>query len=370
MYLYTPKVAKNWIAAVRAASVEVLEYLGLPTNPGSKTRVWKHGRPIGVINHFTAGVTWQGTVRWLNGVRNKKSSCNMLILDRKVDEVSHIIAKYPELDELPVLVLMLSDVDEGTWHAGWANALCWGIELRNAGPLVFNLGDWHWWANDWKAKFPRDKLNKTPINIDGSWWEPYSQGQLAAAITFCQYLHCLYQDDGGLDPSWFLPHSAISKTKWDTGRAFPIHDVRFAVFDQIPVDELFWLRDFADGAGFMLDYEEEWDNKFLEEMDHRQGIRDEYWGDAEIEQCFAGPPPMDLQMLITAGDWRCELDAIRRALNKLGYTTSGRGQKLDYETSLAVYQFQKSMGLHTDKVPGPKTQKALHKRLRDFQLEK
>lgn len=369
MYRHTKQQAAEFFSALRQASKEVLDYYSLPLDPGNKTRPWKHGRPIGVTEHFTAGVTWKGAISWLSGAQNQSSSCHMMILDRKIGEVDSILSKYPILDQLPVLVLLLADLDAGTWNCGWGNSFNFGIENRNAGPLRGTQEAWTWWPNKYTKPFPHEKLGKMPVNLDGKWWEPYTYGQIAANIIVCQQLHCLYQDDGGLNPSWFLPHSALSKRKWDTGRAFPFHSVREAVFEQDEIENLFWLHDFKADPMYMDDYEEQADHDFLVELAQRQQDRiDEEYGE-ELDTCLE-MPDADLQDLVQAGEWRDELDSVRRALTKLGYFTGDFGPTLDETTALAVWQFQKSMGLGTDKIPGTNTQRALHKRLKDFQLEK
>ena len=118
MYRYSTQQAKAFFKALRAASIEILDYYNLPTDPGVKRRTWKHGRPIGVTEHFTAGVTWKGAISWLNGQDNMKSSCDAMILDRRIGEIDSIISKYPVLDVLPVTVIMLADLDKGTWNCG------------------------------------------------------------------------------------------------------------------------------------------------------------------------------------------------------------------------------------------------------------
>ena len=321
-----------------------------------------------MTEHFTAGPTWKGSVRWLNNGPNKNSvSCQMLILDRMLPEVKAIYDKRPELADLQVVVLLLSEGIIPCWHAGWVNRITFGIENRNAGKLRGKQGDWRWWAQGWKAKFPACELGKTPVLIDGAWWEPYTVGQVKANIHVGQHLHCLFQKEGGLDPRWFLPHSGTEGSKWDTGRAYPLQDVRDAVFAQMPVEGIPWLQSFAhDPQGFVLYLEEEQDDLFLMELEERQG--DRAAGEVDWDELQEMPSP-DLQDLVQAGIWKEELDAVRRGLEKLGYVTGGQGPELDEDTALAVYQFQKSQhDLTADKIPGDKTQRALYRRLADFQL--
>lgn len=369
MFLYLRTQSKEFFRQLRECSIEIMEYYGLPTSPGHKTKTWKYGRPIGVIEHFTAGVSWKGVVSWLNGSNNQKSSCHLLILDRRIGELDSIVVKYPMVDALPVTVILMADINAGTWHGNYANAYCFGIENRNVGMLRGEQENWLWWPKKWTTPFPHDKLGKIPINLDGVWWEPYTMGQIVANIVVCQHLHCLYQSEDGLQESWFLPHSAVSSKKWDTGRAFPFQEVKECVFEGVDIvdDKPHWLHTFKADPMYMADHEEDWDELFLEELAERQGERDEEEDDDEI---MLSEPDADLMALIQDGKWRDELDSVRRGLEKLWYTTAGMGPELDPVTALAVYQFQKSMKLKADKIPGTETQKALYKRLKQFQLEK
>jgi len=366
-YICSVPYAAEFFEHLRAASVELLEWFSLPTTIGFKTySEWAHDMPIGVTEHYTAGISWQGPLRWLgDGPHKNKVSCQMLILDRMLPEAKNIYAKYSALKDLEVTTILQSDGIIPAWHAGWVNRLTFGIENRNAGRLRGSEGDWRWWGKGWKAKFPHEELGKTPILLDGQWWEPYTIGQIKANILVCQYLHAFYQREGGLDLRWFLPHSATTGTKSDTGRAFPLQDVRDAVFAQMPIDGIPWLQSYAaNPTEYAQEIEEEDDALFLLELESRQAER--MHGTLDIHALAEMPSP-DLQDLVQDGDWKQELDSVRRALTKLGYVTGGHGPVLDPDTALAVYQFQKSMSCKPyDKIPGSKTQEALYRRLVDF----
>lgn len=362
--LFRKLLATDFFEQWRAFSVDALRALGLPVDPGGKTRKWKHGQPIGLIEHYTAGVGWRGSINWLQGAHNKNSSCHAFVLDRKLKELDPILSLYPLVGEhLHCTAFLLSDIDEGTWHAGWVNSLCFGIENRNAGLLKGEQEDWRWWAKGWTAKFPHEKLGKTPVSIDGQWWEPYTYWQIADNIIIGQMLRARF--DGKLDPSWFLPHSATSTGKSDTGRAYPLNDVREAVFNDVAVTDLGFLQDFKADPMYMDAYDEELDEDILVGMaashaDRPGGMDDDEWDDA----CAS------VSALTEDGPWRDELPAVRRALHALGYyvpATSDTG--LDTWTKQAVWTFQRSHGLKTDGIPGNKeTQPALAQRLKRFKI--
>lgn len=366
--LFSRSEADEFFKALRAASVEFLEWCNLPVDQGRKRcSSWKEGGPIGVTEHYTAGVTWKGTINWLNeGTVSNSVSCQMLILDQMIPDYRDIASKYPELSGLKVTVILLSDGIVPCWHAGWVNRFTFGIENRNAGRLKYDDGQWYWWAKNWQAKFPMEKLSKKPASFGGTWWEPYTHGQICANILVCQMLYCLYPQ---MSPSWFLPHSATTGTKHDTGLAFPLHKVRNAVFGLQPLEDLIWLHDFRDVPRWMGDYAESEDRDFVHEMALRQRGRFDDEGFEEDLSVMETPPEADLQLLVEAGNWRKELGAIRRALHRLGYEVPATPfQTLDKDTALAVYQFQRSKGLKADKIPGSITQLALVRRLEQFNL--
>jgi len=368
--LFSKKQADEFFKALRAASVEILKHYGLPLDQGGKRyKEWTDGYPVGVIEHFTAGVTWKGSISWLNqGGHGNQVSCQMMILDRMIPAVQAIYDKYPPLKMLTVVTILLSDGIIPCWHAGWVNRRLFGIENRNAGPLRGENMDWRWWANGWKAKFPHEKLGKMPQNVDGTWWEPYTHGQVCANIIVCQMLQCLYE--GNMDARWFLPHSAVTGTKWDTGRLYPLDNVRTAVFEQQAIADLQWLHQFKADPQYMDDYDEAEDQEFLLELAKRQDDRFDNVDWNEDLVVVEEPPGADLQMLVQGGKWREELGAVRRGLAMLQYKVPATSSEvLDNDTALAVYQFQRSQKhLDNDKIPGNVTQKAIMARLKQFKL--
>lgn len=369
-FLWTQTEAHDFFASLREASVEIMNLFGLPTSQGGKCySSWQEGQPVGCTEHYTAGIGWKGSISWLNDGPNKNQvSCQFLILDRMIPEAQAVYNKYPALRCLKVTVFMLSDGLIPCWHAGWVNRLTFGIENRNAGLLTGSEGNWRWWA----GKFPHKALGKTPVTIDGLWWEPYTRGQIEANVIVGQMAHCLYQNSGGLKPGWFLPHSATTGGKWDTGRLYPLNDVRDAVFYQTAVENLHWLSSFEADPLYMDHYDEDEDTEYFEKMAAAQYDRSggEDWGFGIDEVSVV--PSADLQALVQDGDWKAELPAIRRALNLLSYYIDPLNTvplELDADTALAVFQFQKSMDLKADKIPGDsETQPALMRRLQDFRL--
>ena len=367
--IFSPVQATDFMGEIRRASVILLKHLGVRTSPGGRVREWLEGHAIGVTEHYTAGTGWSSTCNWLNGTANTGSSCHFLIADRMPTNIPESVKAIMARMGLKVLVIMLSDgLSKGTWHGNWSNSRNVGIENRNAGCLKFKDSKWYWWPKNWTTQFPHEELGKTPQLIDGRYWEPYTVGQIEANILVCQALFCMV--NGDMDRRWFLPHSAFSQGKMDTGRAFPLDLVREAVFEQRPIDTLNWLAKFeADPVGFVDDMDEDMDLEFMEELAWRQEHRDEDLPEDGLLICEE-IPSANLQQLVQAGKWKDELDAVRRGLDMLGYVVGGAGPELDKDTALAVWMLQKCMGLKADKIPGDITQKALKKRLEHFDLWK
>ena len=367
--MYTPPTV--FFKDLRAFTVDVLKFIKAPTSPGGKVRSWKFGRPKGIIEHFTADVSWKGSASWLNDPKNQASSCHFMVLDRMATELAPILAKYPSLSVLPVTCLLLADLDKGTWHAGWANSMCVGIENRNVGEVRYVNGKYCWWANNWSAPLPSD-LNKTPVLINGKYWEPYTKGQIKANVIIGRYLNVLTAADGGLIKSWIIPHSCVSNQKSDTGPAYPLLDVREAMYSDVPLESLDFINKMVDDPVYTRDYDEMNDANFLKQLAERQqdrNIDSEFTDDHFLKAI--GTPSASLQALIQSGDWKANLDVVRRGLAKLEYyiDPSSTGPKLDLSTSTAVQLFQRSVGLTADSVPGPVTQKAIFDRMTELGLQ-
>jgi len=369
----TPQAATDFFRDLRAFTVDVLKSIKAPTSPGGKVRSWKFGRPKGIIEHFTASVSWKGAASWLNDPKNQDSSCHFLVLDRLATDVAPILAKYPSLATLPVTCLLLADLDKGTWHAGWANSMCVGIENRNVGEVRYVNGKFCWWANSWSAPLPKE-LNKTPVLINGRHWEPYTKGQIKANILIGRALNAMTRADGGLIKSWIIPHSCVSNQKSDTGPAFPLHDVREAMFTDKALSSLDFINKMVDDPIYTRDYDEMVDANFMKQLAESQQDRNvdsDFTNDQFLKAI--GTPSASLQMLVQNGDWKGKLDVVRRGLAKLEYYIdpglASIGSKLDLSTSTAVQMFQRSVGLTADSVPGPVTQKAIYDRMTALGLQ-
>ncbi len=363
--------AKEFFEQWRGWSVEVLEAWGIPTNTDNR-RSWNRGNPVGEMKHFTAGTGLIGTCRWGNSESNDKCSFPIVVGDRVLDGIKpmpDLVSKY-----MCVTAVMLSDLDRGHWHGNWTNGITVGVENRNAGPLCKKGDKFFWWARE----FDVEKMGKKPVEIDGRWYEPYTAEQLVSNIWLTRLLVAAYrEEEHPFDPRWIIPHSAVAWGKTDTGRAFPMNLVRgagstsYGPGDPSGIDpwELPWLKQYQAAPDIALGaLEEQEEQAFVDDMLARDiNYRDE---DGEDE------PELDDNMatLIEGGKWSTHLPKVLLGLHELGYYVT-HSPSTDYteEAKTAVWMFQKCAGKercgNPDKIPGPKTRRALLKRLKMFQLE-
>lgn len=234
------KTASDVYTILKAVSELILAAMGMQTEPRNPTRTkkWKNGRPLGIIYHYTAGVSFLGAMRWANDASqgNSGSSWHVTICDRVPDDklgelwLKHTDAAMRKL--FPVPTIIMADFRWGTWHGNWTNDVTIGIENRNSG----------YWGYNKLGKDGLTKLGKSGIEIGGKTWEEYTREQIVANINMGRLINGWV--DGQLDPDWILPHSAIWATKQDVGPAFPLFQVRANVFNDDNLHTREWLVKF------------------------------------------------------------------------------------------------------------------------------
>jgi hypothetical protein len=244
--------------------------------------------------------------------------------------------------------------------------MCVGIENRNAGQLVKRGDKFYWWGKNWSAEFPKE-LEKTPVFLNGQYWEPYTKEQIKANILIGRALQSLTMAEGGLSKNWVIPHSCVSNQKTDTGPAFPMHEVRDAIFSTTAIDDFDFIMRMAGGPVQVIYFSQE--DVSFSELSERQAGRnsDEELTDVDYKKTI-GTASADAQLLVQGGDWKGKLDSVRKALSTLEYYVTGSGSVLDLDTSTAVQFFQRAFGLKFDGVPGDVTQKAIHERMKSLGL--
>jgi hypothetical protein len=319
----------------------ILEAIGCvrePTCNRNRTRPWKHGKPRGLLYHYTGGPSAIKSMRWANhpGWGNEVSSWHVTVLDRIPDNiVGKIWLKHAsqELRRLfPVPVVIMADWARGTWHGNWSNDVTLGIENRNAGYS--------------KAA---EKSGKELVSTGKRQWEPFTREQMVANINIGRLANHLF----GLDPMLILPHQCVWATKNDTGPCFPIHDVRKAIMaDWDPVThDLPWLGEHPMAPDANEDDDALWE-RFDLDADRGDPAFVE-WVEPSIEVVEQALTPFEAAVALhalgfNAGPEVPGPDVLRRSVRFFQRSTQAWG---------------KGNMLKPDGVFGPKTQAAIEKRI-------
>lgn len=253
-------------------------------------------------------------------------------------------------------VILLADLSSATWHATWSNRFNFGIENRNAGRLQYRNGQFFWWANNWQARFPDKQLDKNPVRLGDNYWEPYTVNQVKANIVIGRMLHSLYATSGGLDPSWVIPHSSVQREKSDTGRAFPLTEVRSAIFSARSLDNLELPTKVVPLTEFTEDVRG--DTEFVLVGDCYDPS-----SSSDMSRCFL---PVDHPSYASSVPPGYDFRQVCGALSQLGYYVDAAHPECLKQLHVAAEQFQRCMGLRTDGIVGPNTLKAIGTRLADF----
>lgn len=330
---------------------------------------WKYDHPIGNVLHYTAGTKYAGTIRHF--VTRHRASSNWLVgksLDRRFD----VLRRDLELDrDLRVEAIQLVPPEFPSWHAGWVNRLCTGLEVRNVGilrpipkgkvvhPVRISSGDeffacsdrdedelnFYWWPEGWTRRYKGEVMRVKGVK-GASWWESWSRGSVATVITILRYLNSLYP--GKLDPAWLVAHHHVNPHKNDVVLPLDLHALRNAVlYSREHVDELDWLSEMDDSEGSFHDEDDPW---LLRELDERQADR--------AEEDLDDFDPCRIEGRID--DAREAVEGFRR----FGYCTTSIENTLK-----SVQIFQRSRSLTVDGVIGPQTCAQLERELRSWRLK-
>lgn len=325
---------------------------------------WKRDHPLGNVLHYTAGVSFAGTLRHFT--LGSRASSNWVVakaLDARFDQLRHDL----ELENaLRAECVQVIPPTLPSWHAGWVNRLLTGIEVRNAGVLraypkkkgepgqrsmsrnaFFEYAGWdvddlnfYWWANGWTQPFKGEVLE-----VNGSWWESWSRGSVATVITLLRYLDALYP--GCLDPVFMLAHHQLSSKKNDVVLPVDLDLIREAVlFSTAHVDELEWLAEYDDFEDGFEDVDDPW---MLRESDERQADR--------AEEDLDDFDPLKIEGTVDAPEETVE------ALRRLGFHVPDAEA---VRRSVRIYQ--RGRDLNVDGDAGPATNGALDRDLRSWRI--
>lgn len=314
-----------------------------PHRPITRTRPWRHGKPRGVLYHYTGGPSGLKSMRWGNhpGWGNKVSSWHVTVFDRITDnEVGAIWVKHAsaELRRLfPAPTVIMADWRWGTWHGNWTNDVTLGVENRNTG-----------YAGG------IEQLGKQPFLAGGRKWEPYTREQMVCNVNIGRVAHALYE----LDPEWILSHQCVWASKQDTGPAFPMHSVRNAVLTPGDPTTLPWLADHAMAPDTNEDDDARW----------------------EVLDKVSRAEPKFTPWVVPATNEGEDPTFAAQALYLIGFRTGPEQPDLEtvrrhvrwFQRSTQAYQYEEAFDekwtLKPDGICGPQTRAGLERRLKQLRL--
>lgn len=324
---------------------------------------WRHEHPVGNVLHYTAGVSFAGTIRHF--VMGSRASSNWVVakaIDARFDDLRSSL----DLDVLRSECSQIVPPSCPSWNAGWINRLVTGIEVRNAGVLrpypkakgkpdqrsmtrsaffeyagtdVDDL-NFFWWYRGWTQPFVGEVLE-----VNGSFWESWSRGSIATVIVLLRYLNALYPD--AIDPAYLLAHHQVSGVKNDVVLPIDLDKIRDAVlYSKEHVDDLDWLAEYDDVEDGFEDVDDPW---MIRESDELQSDR--------AEEDIDG---FDYRQIDGRVDSQPEaIEALRR----LGFRVE---EDEEVRKSLRIYQ--RGRNLRVDGVAGPESFAALDRDLRAWRI--
>lgn len=368
---YTQAEARDFFERLQAYSEEYVR-VALPRVAASWPsrnfyEEWQHGHPVGHILHYTAGVSYHGTLSWFVLHRN---AATQWVVAKALNPRFATLRKDLDLqNDLRADCCQVVRPDHAAWHAGWVNRFLAGTEIRNTGVLrphpkgkrpstdfsfddfwkfdtedVDDL-DFYWWPEQWTTKFKGEVLRiKTPRGV--SWWESFSRGSVATAITLLRYLNALHP--GKLQPEWILCHHNVNARKNDIVLPLDLHGIRDAVlYSRDHVDDIDWLAELDDENEWGI--EEEDDPWLCRAMADRQGDRQ--------EQDLEAFDPFLIQGTID------NPSEVAEFLRRFGFFVEG-----DDAIKKSVRIYQRGRDLAVDGVAGPQTMRAMNHDLRKWRI--
>jgi len=312
----------------------------------------------GAIIHFTADTDLHSVLRWFcDPGFDSKVSAHVIVANIRMPDHDLLSQGLPLIENLPVTVLQCRMPNQGAYHATWVNSSYYGIECLNAGILTEKQGKYFNWDDKaWSVP------GKVPVKVRGSYWEPYTAGQVAMVVALLRYIR-EYSKGAVLNkaleitmkPALILGHENVQRNKSDPGPTFPLREVRQAAFEDGPIDAYSWYRDLQAGrlAGATQ-----------ADLDLR------YWlsGIYELAEL---PDSSQIPELLNKLRVKCP-SSIRLALWLLGYEVPNNGDRTstDYTEveKMDIAVFQKMMGLKVDGEPGEKTCTALATMLKERKI--
>lgn len=183
---------------------------------------WKEGRPTGVVDHYTAGISMRGTLRWFSSKKRTTPGNS---------SAHHVISRRG------VIVTLVDPLERVAWHAGTReNYTHVGIEHVNAG-LLSKSGTKVLYMD--RYTYPEDRLEFVQ-KVGEELWEPYTSAQICSNIVLKRLLLAAAPTMLG---SNFVDHETIAPArKKDCGPLWPLKSLNRLVLSWKGLPELKSLK--------------------------------------------------------------------------------------------------------------------------------
>ena len=335
---------------IQTFSERLLTHLKLPDHGSSHGLDQFSKKPNGVILHYTADPSFETVCRWFCSAESK-SSAHFVVAKKKLVEFEALEVGLPLVAALPCTIAMLRPLDSEAYHATWANAWAYGIEIVNTGEVrrvPADRNSYVWWPKkdpgsaDWTKPYTQPG---EPWRIDGRYFEAYPFPQLlcVAVLTRALMRHMESKDLWAI-----LGHECVQgintvgaggHDKRDPSQALPAHLIRYAVLD--PNDGIQSLFGFNSPQSL---------------RQYRLDLYQKSVG-PQISADLVGQPPSYIQ----------SSPSMQKVfLAYLGYHVEDLHSDICAPShNQSVRVFQNMMGLHPDGIVGPTTAMALKHRFND-----
>lgn len=175
---------------------------------------WKPEHPIGVVDHYTAGIYARRTLRWFSN------------RDRGVAGTSsaHFV-----ISRDGVLMQLLDPRTTIAWHARGDSRTHIGIEHVNAG-LLSKSGSGYLYQK--RHNYPQDRGSMVQ-ELGGEHWEPYTSRQLITNVILKRWL---IKAIPTLQEDHFVDHQILDpERKRDCGPLWPLRSLNSLAFSWKPL---------------------------------------------------------------------------------------------------------------------------------------